>query len=396
MNPAIVVSAYNRPAALSRLLDSLASAQYPSGAEIPLMISIDQADRHPDVVQVAAAFEWRNGTKKVILHTRHLGPIGHFLACGELTRPYGAIIYLEDDLVVSPVFYSYAAQALAFFDRDERIGGFSLYALWFNGYTQEPFVPLADEADHFFLQVPYTQGQAFTQQQWENFRAWMDRGESQPAGTAPLHEAWSHFRDDEWFPHMTRYLVATGRYFVFPRTSLSTGFGDVGTHFPKATPFFQAPLQLSQHTFTFKSFDQSFAVYDSFFELLPDRLGRFTQAFEGYPFTVDLYATRTRSNIPTEYVLTSRPCRRALFSYGKMMRPLEANVIYAVPGSGLSFCRTEDVGWDWRSTLRTRKSNSDYFSRGRRMGRKMRLAFPLLELWKMLTRPAAGRARTER
>jgi hypothetical protein len=170
----------------------------------------------------------------------------------------------------------------------------------------------------------------------------------------------------------------------------------VGTHFPKATPFFQAPLQLSQQTFTFKSFDQSFAVYDSFFELLPDRLGRFTPLLKSYPFTVDLYATRTRSNIPTEYVLTSRPCRRALFSYGKMMRPLEANVIYAVPGSDLSFCRTEDVGWDWRSTLQTRTSNSDYFSRGRRMGRKLRLAFTLLELWKLLTRPAAGRARTER
>ncbi|MDD5370162.1 MAG: glycosyltransferase family 2 protein [Anaerolineaceae bacterium] len=396
MKPAIVVSAYNRPAALSRLLVSLDSAEYPLGEEVPLVISIDQAEHHPDVVQVAAAFSWRNGPKKIILQPRRLGPIDHFVACGELTRAFGAIVYLEDDLVVSPVFYPYAAQALAFFDHDERIGGISLYALWFNGYTQEPFAPLVDEVDHFFLQVPYTQGQAFTQKQWGGFRKWMDSNESREAATAPLHEAWSHFQEDEWFPHMARYLVATGRYFVYPRTSLSTGFGDVGTHFPKATPFFQAPLQLGKRSYNFKSFDRSFAVYDSFFELLPDRLRRFANVLAGYTFTLDLYATRTPMNIPTEYVLTSRPCRRAIFSYGNIMRPLEANVIHAVPGNELSFCRAEDVRWDWLATLRSRKSKADYFSRGRRTGRGTQLAFTLLHLWTMLIRPETGRARPER
>ncbi len=46
MTPAIVVSAYNRPEALARLLASLRKAAYPADARQPLVISIDRGD-HP-------------------------------------------------------------------------------------------------------------------------------------------------------------------------------------------------------------------------------------------------------------------------------------------------------------------------------------------------------------
>ncbi len=96
----------------------------------------------------------------------------HFFACGDLTQRYEAIVYLEDDLTVSPVFYAYAAQALSFYQQDDRVAGCSLFGLWFNGYTQQPFVPLPDGSDAFFVQVPYTQGLAFTAAQWARFEAW--------------------------------------------------------------------------------------------------------------------------------------------------------------------------------------------------------------------------------
>ncbi len=380
MNPTIVVSAYNRPGALARLLASLSKAAYPGGPA-RLVISIDRGDDagHASVGAVAEQFQWPFGPKEVIQHAEHLGLVKHVFFCGDLTRTYGDVIFLEDDLLVSPVHYLYAAQALDFYRADERIAGVSLYALWFNGYTQQPFVPLADAADVFFLQTPYTQGQAFTREQWSNFADWRASGDRRLSAGDNLHESFFRFDAEDWFPVMAKYVVGTGRYVVYPRVSLTTGAGDAGTHFAQASSFFQTPLQRFKDTYHFIPLDDSNAAYDSFFEILPDRLNRLTDAFRGFDYDVDLYATKARRNLYAEHVLTSRTCRAARMRFGRVMWPMEANVIEGVPGAGIAFCRTDDVRWDGWSDLETRKRNHDYFTRRRRLSRKLRLQFAMLD-----------------
>ena len=171
MNPAIVISAYNRPHTLTRLLANIRNAVY-DDRDVLLVISIDgsAAEERRQVLDVARQFDWPFGSKRVIDHDEHLGLIRHIYFCGDLSADYGAIILLEDDLGMSPVFYRYASRALACYGSDPRIAGLCLYALWFNGYTREPFVPLADGGDAFFLQVPYTQGQAWSAAQWPVLR----------------------------------------------------------------------------------------------------------------------------------------------------------------------------------------------------------------------------------
>ena len=66
MLPAIVVNAYNRPAALARLLNSLQQAVYPVGAQVPLIISIDRGG-DPQVRVLAENFAWPHGPKTVTL-----------------------------------------------------------------------------------------------------------------------------------------------------------------------------------------------------------------------------------------------------------------------------------------------------------------------------------------
>lgn len=189
MNPAIVISAYNRPASLARLLASIAKADYPPG-DTPLVISIDRGDddRNRAVAKIAEDWKWQSGRKQVIHHTEHLGLVRHVFFCGGLTQEYGSVIFLEDDLAVSPDYYKYAAQALRFYDHDERIAGISLYALWFNGYTKHPFVPLADDSDAFYIQVPYTQGLAWTQAQWTRFADWRAAGNRTLSRADNVHE----------------------------------------------------------------------------------------------------------------------------------------------------------------------------------------------------------------
>ncbi len=364
MSIAIVVNAYNRPAALARLLTSLQRADYVADAPVPLIISIDRGGSN-EVRTLAENFAWSLGPKEVIPQAQHLGLVQHFFTCGDLTQRYDGIIYLEDDLTPSPVFYAYASQALSFYQHDERIAGLSLFGLWFNGYTQQPFVPLADGSDAFFVQVPYTQGLAFTRAQWANFNAWRHSALAQAAPNVPLHEAWSHFDREDWFPLLAKYVITTDRYFVFPRISHTTGWGDAGAHFTQASRFFQVPLQRDQQQYTFKPLRDALAVYDSFFELQPDRLNRLTDRWCRYDYTLDLYGRKSQANLRTEYTFTSRLCHNPNASFGKTLWPIEMNIVEQVPGADIHFCRTVDIRWDWRSRLQMWHNNYVYFTRGR-------------------------------
>jgi hypothetical protein len=362
--PAIVVNAYNRPAELEHLLHSLQQAVYPVDAQVPLIISIDHGG-DPAVRALAENLVWPHGPHEVIVQAQHLGLVRHFFACGDLTQRYEDIIYLEDDLLVSPVFYAYAAQALDFYRHDDRIAGMALYGLWFNGYTQQPFVPLSDGSDAFFVQVPYTLGLVLTRAHWINFTTWQHASHSTPSPMPPIHEAWSRFDQADWFPPLARFVIATDRYFVYPRVSHVTGGDQVGTHFPRASRFLLTPLQRGKLAYDFKTLDEAAAVYDSFFELQPDRLNRLTDQLRDYDYTLDLYGTKSRANLRTEYVLTSRPCRRPIASFGKTAWPVEMNVIERVPGAEIGLCRVDDVRWDCVAQLQLWHSQYEYFARGR-------------------------------
>ena len=364
MQLAIVVNAYNRPAALARLLASLQQAEYPADTQVPLIISIDRGGSD-EVRRIAHDYVWSHGHTEVMCREQHLGLVQHFFTCGDLTERFDAIVYLEDDLTVSPVFYAYAWQALSFYQEDDRVAGLSLFGLWFNGYTQQPFVPLADGSDAFLVQVPYTQGLAFTRAQWARFAEWRHSPAATASATMPLHAAWSRFDREDWFPLLARFVITTGRYFVFPRVSLTTGWGDAGTHFDQASRFFQVPLQRGKQHYVFNSLDEAAAVYDSFFEIQPDRLNRLTDRLRGYDYAVDLYAIKSQANLRAEYVLTSRRCRNSIAAFGKTAWPLEMNVVEGVPGAEIFLCRAEDVRWDRWSRLQTWYDNYLYFARGR-------------------------------
>ncbi len=370
MKPAIVVVAYNRPDALLRLLDSLAALH--GAADVPLVISIDGGgERFAQVVSVAEQFEWLLGEKQVLVRERPYGLIDHVFACGDLVDAFGSIILLEDDLVVSPMAYRYAADALDFYADDPQIAGISLNALWFHGITHEPFTPYLDDGDVFFMQIAWFQGQAYTRTQWTQFRQWHHLANLAIQPEDQMHELFQSFPPTDWFPLKTKYLVQTDRYYVFPRESLSTNFGDSGTHV-RGTSFFQVPLQTRRVNFRFQALADSVAVYDSFQEMLPEQVNRLTDQFAAYDFTVDLHGTRSTANIPTEFVLTTQEMHKPLMSYGLEMRPLIANVIHQRPGSGISFGRTADLDQSWRARLRSESRRHVYFAR-RQVGLRQRL-----------------------
>ena len=153
MEPTIVVIAFNRVNSLKRLLTSLNQSKYPN-KNIHLVISIDNDGKNKNLYDFASNFNWEFGSKEIIYKETHLGLVKHVMSCGDLVNEYESIILLEDDLFVSPVFYMFASQCLAFYENDPKIAGISLYTIGINGFTKQPFVPLSDNHDTFFLQIP--------------------------------------------------------------------------------------------------------------------------------------------------------------------------------------------------------------------------------------------------
>lgn len=369
-SPAIVVAAYNRPASLLRLLNGLSKAHYPD-TPIPLHISIDQSYAS-DVANTAHQFEWVHGPKEVVVHEEHLGLRTHLLHCGDLSNQYGSIILLEDDLYVSPEFYRYSVASLAAYHSAPRIAGISLYHYECAESTQLPFRPLEDGNDLYFMQWPSSWGLAIDRDQWSAFRGWLRVGDLRGLDDASGLEGANGIGEgkavtteklDKWLPKFVQswepgswkklfvaYLRAKDLYFVYPRISLSTHFGEPGPH-TILKGFQQSPLLSRKKNWKWIGLDESQAIYDSWFELLPQCLKAVQPDLASYDLTVDLYGMKEESALDSEYVLTTRWVDAQLQEqsalvprkYALELLPVVQNVISGLEGHEIFLVRRDSL-----------------------------------------------------
>ena len=348
--PAIVAIGFNRPFELARLLRSLLSAHYPDDVEIPLVISTDGCGGSA-VRLLAESFSWPHGPLRVIAHESQMGLRDHVLACGDLSLEYGSVILLEDDLFVAPAFYDYAVQALQFYASDEGVSGIALYAPDFNEYSRLRFVPLDDGSDSYFMQIPCSWGQAWSASQWRAFRDWYDRQiftdvavSSMPPEIPLAVAAWS---DSSWKKYFARYLVESGRRFVYPRVSLSTNFGAVGTHLPFATTDFQVPLHAPAsrtRSWDFAKRSDALCSYDPHYELEGRCLAALNPQLAEYDFECDFSGARDPSRSKAEYWLSCRPCSDPQLGFALQLIPCELNAAWRLAGDFFTLGKRHDLG----------------------------------------------------
>lgn len=345
----IVVVAYNRPRSLSRILQSLDNALYPYPVE--LIISIDKSDV-PEVLDLATKFIWRHGKKRIIAHSVNLGLRKHVLACGSLSSDHDAIILLEDDLFVSPGFYTYTVQAIGFYSDDPKISGISLYAHAYNETAHKTFIPLSDNSDVFFMQLPSSWGQCWTKSQWSDFLTWYDvNKESDITIQEGIPDNVAYWPETSWKKYFVKFLIDTDRYFVYPRFSLTTNCGDPGTHFNNKLNFQQVPLLTVLRDFKFSPLSDSMAVYDANCELLPAKLNLLVPCLGKFSYTVDLYGCKSKYQIRTKYVLTTRKCTEFIQAFSREIKPHEANVISGIEGNEIFLTRVSNCIWSKSQTV---------------------------------------------
>ena len=329
--PAIVVIGFNRPASIRRLLSSLERARY-STTDVPLVISIDFAGTESGgkTRRIAEEFQWSHGQKHVIFHEKNQGLRSHVLQCGDLVNEYGSVIMLEDDVTVGPEFYQFAVAALEFSETDKNLGGVSLYNHRTNFLCQLPFEPLYDGFDNFYLQIAQSWGQAWTQEQWNGFRTWYDGLSEveleQIPSSVSIPQNIARWPKSSWLKYFVWYLVKFDKFFLYPRHSHSTNNSDPGhhTHHPSST--WQVPLAFKLEELRFSTVEQADAIYDSFFEILPDRLKKLAPALNNYEFDVDLYGSKPLSQLTKPYVLTSKSVNGSPeLAFDLAFKPMVAN-----------------------------------------------------------------------
>ncbi|MCF8369850.1 MAG: hypothetical protein K9G76_12490 [Bacteroidales bacterium] len=353
--PAIVVAAFNRMRSVQRILASLDKAVYPDDTQ--LVISIDNDGTNQDVYQFAENYNWRYGKKKVIYHSEWLGLREHILRCGELANQYGSVIILEEDIYVAPLFYKYACEAINYYASDNRIAGVSLYRLPYVEGHKAPFVPFDDGTDVFFIQMAGSIGQIWTSEHWNKFKEWYDT-KPDLSQVRPMSEIIKAWPDSSWKKYFAAYVILFNKYFVFPKRSYVTNFADAGTNMVSKTFVLQVPLTLHDYQPKFVGLDDSDCVYDSYTEMMPDRLVKFNQNLKKYDFELDLYGEKEM--YVKDYVLTTRKCKNIIMSFDRNMKPHEMNVMFGLPGTAISFARKEDVLMR-RKKVSERLSDYNYF-----------------------------------
>lgn len=329
MNIPIIVVAYNRENSLERLLNSLNQAHY-DNHKVDLIISIDKSDNDL-VYEVAYKFEWLFGEKRILKQQKNMGLREHILKCGDLALENDAIIMLEDDLVVSKSFYRYARQSVSFYNLDPDIAGISLYAYRIAEPVNRPFIPFQDESDSYFMKVPSSWGQIWTKEHWGLFREWYDINNAQRIDIQDkVPQNVYNWPETSWKKYFYFYLVENNKYIVYPRISLSTNMGDIGTHFTVIYKDYQTLLMGDfNRDYNFKSLKDSIAIYDAFFE--NEHIVKHFGLDE--PLTVNYFGTKEGN---TRYLLTTKKLNfKIINGWGLSLIPYELNIYNDVFGEDL-------------------------------------------------------------
>lgn len=330
----IVVVAFNRANSLKRLLHSLDEANYTGVNSVPLIISIDKSPSNRDVLKVAEDFKWNYGDKEIRYQEKNLGLREHVIKCGKISQEFGGVIILEDDLFVSPNFYRYALESLSFCATNDKIGGISLFSHKLNVHNNYPFDIYQEGYDNFYLQFASSWGQLWSDKQFTEFLGWYEsEARTLNENLPPYVKQWS---SKSWLKYFISYLIETNRYFFYPTVSLTTNFGDQGTHQEKNSNAFQVPISYAtnKQEFRFVDLSDSKSVYDANFEniFIAEALG-----LDRKDTIIDLNGTLPLTTDKSKkHLISSRRWNYEIVqTFARSMRPIESNIFHQQPGSEL-------------------------------------------------------------
>ncbi len=327
---ALIAVGYNRVSGLERLLKSLSSAEY-HGDTVTLIISIDNSGSDA-VEKFARSYNWEYGEKRIRTFPERQGLRNHILSCGDFLEEFDAVAVLEDDIVVSPGFYSYMKESVARYADDMRIAGISLYSPKWNGFAQIPFVPEYSTSDVYFLQLAQSWGQIWLKKQWFDFKKWYHKNIDMDMNDGLVPKNVAGWAASSWLKYHIRYCVEHNKYFVCPYHALSTCYSEKGEHYKHDTGIAQVPmLSTNKQGYDFEDLNGINSVkYDAFYERLISCGSCNDISYSEICF--DLNGTRHNYQNKKYLITPNILGYKVLFSFGSVLLPQEENIFMNVQG----------------------------------------------------------------
>ena len=317
---AIVIPALNRPNALKRLLTALDTAHYPSESKIPLLFALDQSAENgfdPTTLEVMEKYTWQHGPKTILRAEAPLGLRKNLLRCGQLTESYPGIIVLEDDLWVTPHFYSAAQKLWRAFHDHRQVGAISLYSFRYNEHAGRTFTPLHDHNDVFFMQTSSSWGQIWWHRTWAPFASYLQQGNLSHPLRAPIDiQHW----DESWKKTHIQYLVEHELFTVVPRTSYTTNMGSPGKHHVAIPDLLQTNLATNDVFNNLMPIEASFAVYDAFFEPTSQTIAKLFPELK-HPIEADLFGIKPLELLANKRCFSAKASQAPIKRYTHHLRP---------------------------------------------------------------------------
>lgn len=329
----IVITGYNRSDSMNNLLTNLLRIR--TEVEIPLEISIDNRGT-PELNKIVNDFKWPFGQKTVTIHQEKLGLVNHFIWVGDQTERYEHVLFLEDDMLVSPEVINYSLQLIDFYEDIDDVAAASLYNPVLVESTGTKFYQLQDEWDAYFLQQPYW-GNIWFKNKWRKFKNYLETYVVKPELIPHEVVEWNRSFKKIYI----QFLVETNRTVVTPKVSVATNNGVAGIHGGEMYAY-QSQLQLEPRKYNFPTVSQSKARYDCFEEIEGEILKKYNKDLNKYDFCVDLLGLR--SFYDKQYVLTTRKSLAPIMTFSSLMKPTELAVVLNVKGNQrVVLTRREDI-----------------------------------------------------
>lgn len=333
---AVVVVGYNRVDGIGNLLSSLKRAEYDND-KVDLIISLDKSEIQDRIVDLARDFEWPYGNKQIRAFKDRLGLRKHILSCGDLTDIYDAVVVLEDDLIVSTMYYRYLKCVIPQYKDDPRIAGISLYSYAVNEFCGEPFIPSYNGYDAYLLQVAQSWGQCWTKEMWRGFRSWNYSDSEELSLDTYMPSCIFAWGKTSWKKNYMSYIVKNNLFFVYPYHSFTTNCSLLGEHKKyngASTSDYQVALVEHINMLDCPSFENA-VKYDVFFERIDLFLNK-DNLFSGKQVCLDFYGLKRDYTGYDILISRNELPYRIIQKIGLLTKPIENNALYLSEGNDIS------------------------------------------------------------